>query len=651
MSGGLIGSAPTGLYGWIRGNDARSLQFFAIFAIAVQLLAALVLFLPLTLLDETHSPLFGPLGYVARYVPLVLALSLAIFGAQLFWYMETVRKRAGFRFVDASDEPRLCALAEPLIMLMDMKPPFVAVIESRACNAFACGISRKHAVLVVTRGLLDALGDAELECVLAHELTHIKNGDIRMMAAANICMANLKELDKANVLQFRHWLSGVWCLAFPFFFPLMLFGGIVGQAAIRAAWRARFTIISSREFIADAMAVQLTKNPAALASALTRIRGREEIEGLTARDDAMMIAGRSEGPDATHPQVEDRVEALARVTGPMVFNAPGASDDLGDAQALAALRPSKRKTARQRAWSAFGIDLLGMTRISRIACGVTLAIFLMIHQPDLGNARAMSAKFDVRTLGMVIGLNELRCTTNRIDQETCSKQYDALWANYENQRGTFVGVMAAYNGRRLRDGAEHAVSVLGITPRSEMRPYAGQSGKLTGVSAEMDGDFFVIEHGGSNKPPEKLVVAELNGVGCFQSDMFYGEPNGHYPVDREPRGSDDVSLKRYLASAEGSLISYGSPGSPEWREWQRSYVQVRELMTKTAYDFYGLPGLRAMQRAYDTPAHAAMLDSLREAAADPAFTGGMDALASAKLHALLRQPDRFMPCLAVKHGA
>jgi Zn-dependent protease with chaperone function len=521
MSGGLIGNAPTGLYGWIRGNDARSLQFFAIFAVAVQLLAALVLFLPLTLLDEAHSPLFGPLGYVVRYGPLVFALSLAIFGLQLFWYMETVRKRAGFRFVDASDEPRLCALAEPLIVLMDMKPPFVAVIETAACNAFACGISRQHAVLVITRGLLDTLSDDELECVLAHELTHIRNGDIRMMAAANICMANLKGLDSANILQFRHWLSGVWCLAFPFFFPLMLFGGMVGQAAIRAAWRARFTIISSREFIADANAVQLTKNPAALASALTRIRGREEIEGLSTSDDAMMIAGRSEGPDATHPQVEDRVEALARVTGPMVFNAPGAPASLGDAEDLAALRPSRRKTARQRAWSAFGTDLLGMTRISRIACGATLAIFLAIHAPDLGNARAMTAKFDIRTLNLVIGINEARCMTHGIAWETCSQEYHALWRRYGTQRGTFIGVMAAFNGRPKSATDEETDPTFGT---ARMRPWTGESGRVTGVEAKIYDSGHIAYAPGevTNQLPEHLAIAEGRASRLLSHDLHSG---------------------------------------------------------------------------------------------------------------------------------
>jgi Zn-dependent protease with chaperone function len=648
MSGGLTGNAPTGLYGWIKGNDARSVQFFALFALAVQALGALVLFLPLTLFDQGHSPLFAPLGYVERYVPAILALSTAMFGAQLFWYTETVKKRAGFHFVDGTDEPRLCRLIEPLIVLMDMTPPFVAVIESPACNAFACGISRKHAVVVVTRGLIDSLNDDELETVLAHELTHIRNDDIRMMAAANICMANLKELDKANVLQFRHWAAGVWCLAFPVFFPLMLFGGIIGQAAMRAAWRARFTIISSREFIADANAVQLTKNPAALASALTRIRGRETIPGLAAQDDAMMIAGRSDGPDATHPEVEDRVEALARVTGSMVFNAPGAAA-LSGADEAAALKRSRRLTARQRARRALAIDRFGMTRLSRIGFAVAVVLFLGIHLPELSNGRAMAAKFDIRPLAMVLGVEEVGCATPDGRSEEC-RSVQAKWQQMEGQRGTLVGILAGYNAERHRQGARHALTALNIEP-GKMQPYTGQSGKLTGVNAEMNGQgSFSLGSGSfSSEVPERLMIAEVDQVGCFPAELLHGDPEGKFPVDRPPSGG--FSLERLAANAEGALISRGMPGSREERDWLRGYAEQRRTALTAAYDLFGLLGLRMAQRAYETPAHAGMLSTIEAQAKTPEFTREMKPLDLAVMRALLRDPERFLPCPAVKHGA
>jgi Zn-dependent protease with chaperone function len=387
---------PSGLYGWIQSNNSRSLQFFAGFAIAVQLLAAMLLILPLSALDPEHSPLFGLGGYLARYVPLIFIGSMACFLAQLFWHMETVKRRAGFRYVDARDEPRLCRILEPLIVRMAIPVPFVAVIETSRCNAFACGLSRKHAVVVVTRGLLDVLNDHELEAVLAHELTHIRNGDIRLMAAANICMGNLEELDRSNILQFRHWSQAILCVVFPFLFPMMLLGGMIGQVAMRTARKARLAITSSREFVADAEAAQITKNPAALASALVRIRGRDRIDNIAPKDDAMMISGIEHGDQATHPAVQQRIDALARVTGSMVFIAPNAAKltQLGGAERSALFRAPI--TAEKAAPDEVRADLFGLTPQNRFLLALAVVVFLGFNIFQLNDLAAMHAKFDIR---------------------------------------------------------------------------------------------------------------------------------------------------------------------------------------------------------------------------------------------------------------
>lgn len=430
---------PVGLYGWIRSNDARSLQFFGGFALAVQLLAAVLLLMPLTFLDEAHSPWFGFVGYLTRYVPLILLGSLALFAAQLFWHMETVKKRAGFRYVDGRDEPRLCALLEPLIVEMAVPVPFVAVVESAGRNAFACGISRRHAVVVVTRGLLNSLNDHELQAVLAHELTHIRNGDIRLMAAANICMSNLEELDRANLLQLRHWLQFVWCLAFPVFLPLMLVGGIVARMAMRTARRARYAITSSREFIADAEAAQVTRNPAALAAALVRIRGRGRIDGLAPKDDAMMISGAEHGAEATHPHIQRRLDALAQVTGPMMFNAPGAPalDELGGAPRRALFRrpdpePEDEEEADRFAW-------LGLSRHGRWGLAAAFALLLAMNVTRLADPGAIAAMFDVRAFGSLMGIGERACPEGSPDP-ACAAQAARKRRALEAQRGTLVGL-------------------------------------------------------------------------------------------------------------------------------------------------------------------------------------------------------------------
>ena len=98
------------------------------------------------------------------------------------------------------------------------------------------------------------------------------------------------------------------------------------RLAIDGSHLARLLIASAREFIADAEAVRLTQNPAALVSALRRIEGRSAIPGLAAGQDAMMIDGAHEGAFATHPTIAERVAAIISVTGSMALIAPARRD-------------------------------------------------------------------------------------------------------------------------------------------------------------------------------------------------------------------------------------------------------------------------------------------------------------------------------------
>src|SRR4051794_12683345 len=183
-----------GLYGHVRSNDARSLVLFAGFIAAFHLLALLALVAPLAMVDPDHAPLYGWMGYFVRWVPTVTVSGAVLFAVQMAWHVRTVHRRTQFRFVDDHDEPRLCRIVEPLVIAAGLPTPYVGIIESPALNAFACGIRQKDAVLVFTRGLIDGLDDDELAAVAAHEIVHIVNGDIRLIAATNVCLDTLKLL-------------------------------------------------------------------------------------------------------------------------------------------------------------------------------------------------------------------------------------------------------------------------------------------------------------------------------------------------------------------------------------------------------------------------------------------------------------------------
>jgi Zn-dependent protease with chaperone function len=291
-----------------------------------------------------------------------------------------VRTKTAFRFVDGKDEPRLCRIVEPLAIGAGIPSPYVGVIDSPAMNAFACGIRRRDAVLVFTRGLIDGLDDDELAAVAAHELTHVVNGDIRLIAAANVCLNSLLLLQArpgkpANRIQQAIALP-IAAVTLPILFVLIVIVWLLRQLAVEGARLTRLMIASSREFIADAEAVRLTHNPAALVSALQRIDGRSRLAGVGAGQDAMMIDGEHTGPMATHPSVADRIRAIVAVTGSMALNAP-ARRDTRSFRAVEQSRSSfgrKSGAADPRAAAApepapTGVYRLGLTREMAMGAG------------------------------------------------------------------------------------------------------------------------------------------------------------------------------------------------------------------------------------------------------------------------------------------
>src|SRR3954453_24101137 len=316
-----------GLYGHVRSNDARSVVLFAGFVAAFHLLAALALIVPLAMHDPEHAPFYGWTGYLVRWVPIITIIGAVLFAVQMAWHVRTVRRKTDFRFIDNHDEPRLCRIVEPLAIAAGLRAPYVGVIDSPALNAFACGIRQKDAVLVFTRGLIDGLDDDELAVVAAHEIIHIVNGDIRLIAATNVCLDTLKLVQQRREARRvnRIWEActlPILALGMPLMAVLILVVLFLRRVAVDGSHLARLLIASSREFIADAEAVRLTQNPAALVSALHRIEGRSVIPGLAAGQDAMMIDGAHEGAFATHPTIAARVAAIISVTGSMALLPP-----------------------------------------------------------------------------------------------------------------------------------------------------------------------------------------------------------------------------------------------------------------------------------------------------------------------------------------
>jgi len=230
-----------------------------------------------------------------------------------------MQKLSHSRPVTRSEEPELYNMLENLCISRGMPLPRLEIIESHARNAFASGISTKSFAVTVTRGLMNSLAPDELEGVLAHELTHIQNRDVRLLIITIIftgMFGFLAQIIWSNIrygifyTRGRNDNKGGAVMA-------MIVIAVVLWLGYLASLVMRFAISRRREYMADAGAIEMTKNPDAMMRALMRISGRDHIPETTA-DIAMMCIENHVpfmGVFATHPPIEKRIKAISQSTG------------------------------------------------------------------------------------------------------------------------------------------------------------------------------------------------------------------------------------------------------------------------------------------------------------------------------------------------
>jgi heat shock protein HtpX len=317
-----------GLYTQIQSNKRRSIAlliglFFLVYVMtfAGALLGEAVLVgnasLDWLLRAATHD-----LIYASPFVTAGAALWILI--AYKF-HQTMIDAITGGHEVTRQEQPRLYNLLENLCISRGITMPKLKVMESDALNAFATGLNEKQYSITVTSTLIERLNDAEVEAVLGHELTHIRNGDVRLLVIAVIIAGVLSFFAELvfrvlfqSGLRFRRGSSrsdskGAGGVAIAIIIALVL---------IAVAWLLsiviRFALSRKREYLADAGSVELTKNPDAMISALRKIEGRGELEGATSAVMEMCVDNPREGFEdlfATHPSIDSRVEALVKYAG------------------------------------------------------------------------------------------------------------------------------------------------------------------------------------------------------------------------------------------------------------------------------------------------------------------------------------------------
>lgn len=302
--------AHIGLHGQIQSNNRKSVL--------------LLLSFPLLILFGVYAFLYfvneGDFDHANEHflytIPFVIGAVLVWFLIAFASHSALIRLSTGAHTLSRKENMRVYNLTENLCMSVGMKMPKLYVIDSPVLNAFASGINENTYAVTLTTGIIEKLDDRELESVIAHELTHIRNRDVRLLIISIIFV-------------------GIFAFVVQVLFRSIIYGSsgrkrdnkVDGRVMIVALLIAvvvyflsilfKFALSRKREYLADAGAVELTKNPLAMASALRKISGNSDLE-VRSSDVKQMFIDNSpsanaigfSGLFATHPPIEKRIAFL-----------------------------------------------------------------------------------------------------------------------------------------------------------------------------------------------------------------------------------------------------------------------------------------------------------------------------------------------------
>jgi len=260
---------------------------------------------------------FAPGGGVAM-VPAALGLSGVSATASYFAGDKLVLAQSQARELAAGEETQLRNIVETLSIGLGIPPPRIYLIDDTAPNAFATGRDPKHASIAVTRGLIDKLDRTELEGVIAHELSHVGNHDIRVMLLVTVLVGTIALLSDWMFRSFafgggrrgrdRGGGGGV----------ILIVAIVLAILTPIIAMLIQFAVSRQREYLADASGALLTRYPPGLASALRKIAADKEALEVANKATASLYFANplKDAPRAmdglfdTHPPIAERIRRL-----------------------------------------------------------------------------------------------------------------------------------------------------------------------------------------------------------------------------------------------------------------------------------------------------------------------------------------------------
>ena len=255
-------------------------------------------------------------------VPYVSIGVLVWFLIAWFSHSSMIRRATGSIPLERKENKRVYNLVENLCISKGIKMPKIHLIEDDSLNAFASGLSDKTFAVTFSRGIINKLEDDELEAVIAHELTHIINRDVRLLIVSIIFVGIFAFITEMAFRSLRFAGRGRGkkeggALA------IVLIVVLLGSIGMILSSFFRFALSRKREYLADAGAAEMTKNPLALASALKKISKDPWIEAVkrddvaqmfidhpTKKKDRKLLSTFFNGIFATHPPIKERIQVL-----------------------------------------------------------------------------------------------------------------------------------------------------------------------------------------------------------------------------------------------------------------------------------------------------------------------------------------------------
>jgi heat shock protein HtpX len=265
------------------------------------------------------------LGYGNGFMYIAVLFSVISAFASYYWGDSLVLAMSGARPADRKRDFDFFTVAENLAIAGGIPKPRLYVIDDTAMNAFATGRDPEHAVVCATTGILERLDRRELEGVIAHELSHVKNFDTRLMAVVAVLVGTIAFL--ADMFMRSLWWGGGRGSASRrsdddnnLGAIFMVVGIVLAIISPILATIIQLAVSRNREFLADASGADLTRYPEGLARALEKLKGdREVLEAATNATAHLYIANPFKGKQFgawfaglfdTHPPLDERIKRL-----------------------------------------------------------------------------------------------------------------------------------------------------------------------------------------------------------------------------------------------------------------------------------------------------------------------------------------------------